>query len=61
MNVDITFGGFDHGIPKFYINPSGFGSSIRPIKADFPNEFDFFNEWCGKDPINAKQYYEITR
>lgn len=27
------------------------------IKSEFPTEFDFFNFWCGKDPINAKNYY----
>lgn len=27
-------------------------------KPDFPAEFDFFNLWCAKDPINAKKYYE---
>ncbi len=24
---------------------------------EIPNEFDFFEKWCGKDPANAKQYY----
>jgi hypothetical protein len=27
----------------------------RPI--EIPTEFDFFNQWCGKNPQIAKEYY----
>lgn len=37
------------------------GNLIDPYqtKLDIPTEFDFFNLWAGKDPINAKQYYGL--
>lgn len=25
---------------------------------DYPKEFNFFQAWCSKDPINARLYYE---
>ncbi len=41
---------------RFVVN----GQIVEPnqIKSDFPREFNFFNLWAGKDPINAKLYYE---
>lgn len=32
--------------------------TINQIKSDFPVEFDFFNEWCGKNPEIAREYYK---
>lgn len=37
------------------------GKVVEPYSGiqfeDMPSEFDFFNVFCGKDPINAKEYY----
>lgn len=33
------------------------GKVLNEPTFDIPIEFDFFKEWCGKDPIGAKQYY----
>lgn len=29
------------------------------MKLDFPIEFDFFNLYCGKEPQQARLYYEV--
>jgi len=34
-------------------------AKIYQTKSDLPTEFDFFNTWCGKDPVNAKHYYGL--
>ena len=36
------------------------GRVIEPyqMKSDIPMEFDFFNLWCGKDMVNAREYYK---
>jgi len=37
------------------------GRVIEPYqtKSELPTEFDFFNLWCGKDPVGARQYYGL--
>ncbi len=32
--------------------------TIQTPKVEIPAEFDFFNEYCGKDTQNAKEYYK---
>jgi hypothetical protein len=33
------------------------GRVLNEPTFNIPNEFDFFKEWCEKDPINAQKYY----
>ena len=41
-----------------FTNSTNPNIKIQWITADvYPEEFDFFKAWCGKDPENAKQYY----
>lgn len=40
-------------------NPMYWGLEIPDQfnRIEIPTEFNFFNEWCSKDPENAKAYY----
>ena len=44
---------------KFVINGHVVDNLQQPTEL-MPNEFDFFNHYCSKDPINARQYYNIN-
>ena len=56
---------FNSTYPPFWgkeIKRTQTGWAIEDVKLviQIPQEFDFFNEWCGKNPINAKEYYGYT-
>ena len=47
--------------PSNSTNPAFWGYEIRyevKQKPIMPDEFDFFNYWCGLNPVEARKYYK---